>query len=166
VFEGVLASITGSATHLDQDYNDMPVIRRSNEAFFRQQRDSGSNTSRTIGRVGGPRRKVFMVKVRVHCSCWQGFVLSMSKSIIFCRSARIKVQADFISREVTHEAYIRMLEKFSDTFDQQLREFLDKLWTDSYRHHPQLSNLCVRLDYNGFYDSRFSSRANTSVSGL
>jgi hypothetical protein len=90
----------------------------------------------------------------------------MSKSIIFCRSARIKVQADFISREVTHEAYIRMLEKFSDTFDQQLREFLDKLWTDSYRHHPQLSNLCVRLDYNGFHDSRFSSRANTSVSGL
>mmetsp|Transcript_109 Transcript_109/g.209 ORF Transcript_109/g.209 Transcript_109/m.209 type:complete len:347 (-) Transcript_109:98-1138(-) len=82
------------------------------------------------------------------------------------RSARIKVQADFISREVTHEAYIRMLEKFSDTFDQQLREFLDKLWTDSYRHHPQLSNLCVRLDYNGFYDSRFSSRSTTSVSGL
>lgn len=49
------------------------------------------------------------------------------------RNARIRVQADFMSREVTHEAYIRMLAKFSDTFDSQLGEFLEKLWTDSYR---------------------------------
>ena len=49
------------------------------------------------------------------------------------RSARISVQAEFISREVTHEAYVRMLAKFSDTFDSQLGEFLEKLWTDSYR---------------------------------
>jgi gamma-tubulin complex component 2 len=49
------------------------------------------------------------------------------------RSARIRVQAEFISREVTHEAYVRMLAKFSETFDSQLGEFLEKLWTDSYR---------------------------------
>jgi hypothetical protein len=39
----------------------------------------------------------------------------------------------------------------------QLREFLERLWTDSYRHHPQLANLCTRLDYNGFFSSSFSS---------
>jgi gamma-tubulin complex component 2 len=49
------------------------------------------------------------------------------------RNARIRVQADFISREVTHDAYIRMLAKFSDTFDSQLGDFLERLWTDSYR---------------------------------
>ena len=38
----------------------------------------------------------------------------------------------------------------------QLKEFLDKLCTDSYRNHGQLSNLCVRLDYNGFYSDNLS----------
>ena len=39
----------------------------------------------------------------------------------------------------------------------QLKEFLDKLWTDSYRRHAQLSNLCIRLDYNGFYSSQYAT---------
>mmetsp|Transcript_6119 Transcript_6119/g.9233 ORF Transcript_6119/g.9233 Transcript_6119/m.9233 type:complete len:1075 (-) Transcript_6119:183-3407(-) len=80
------------------------------------------------------------------------------------RQARIRVQSEFIAREVSHDAYVRMLAKFSDTFDTQLGEFLEKLWTDSYRHHPQLSNLCVRLDYNGFYDSRFTGQSRVVYS--
>jgi hypothetical protein len=35
---------------------------------------------------------------------------------------------------------VRMLDKFSVTFDSQLREFLEKLWTDSYR----FESLCTR----------------------
>lgn len=49
------------------------------------------------------------------------------------RALKLKVQADYIVKEVSHDAYIRTLAKFSDTFDSQLGEFLEKLWTDSYR---------------------------------
>jgi gamma-tubulin complex component 2 len=94
------------------------------------------------------------------------------------RALKLRIQADYISREVSHDAYLRTLAKFSDTFDSQLGEFLEKLWTDSYRSlpssslslhsflsladrtHPQLSNLCIRLDYNGFYDTRFAGQQN------
>mgnify|MGYP001289851717 CR=1 FL=1 len=65
------------------------------------------------------------------------------------------LQSEFISREASHESYQRTLSKFSTTFDTQLAEFLSKLWTASNRHHPQLSNLCVRLDYNAFYSREF-----------
>ena len=47
----------------------------------------------------------------------------------------------------------------------QLREFLERLWTDSHRHHPQLSNLCVRLDYNGFYSDHFSPDSGMGFAG-
>lgn len=79
------------------------------------------------------------------------------------RETKLRIQEDFITREVTHDAYIRTLAKFSDTFDSQLGEFLEKLWTDSYRNHPQLSNLCIRLDYNGFYDTRFAGQQNIRI---
>ena len=49
------------------------------------------------------------------------------------RETKLRIQEDFITREVTHDAYIRTLATFSDTFDLQLGEFLEKLWTDSYR---------------------------------
>jgi gamma-tubulin complex component 2 len=64
------------------------------------------------------------------------------------RAMRLRIQADHIAREVSHDAYIRTLAKFSDTFDSQLGEFLEKLWTDSYRFasppSPPLSqDLCL-----------------------
>jgi len=71
------------------------------------------------------------------------------------RSSRVQSQATYIKQETSHDVFSRMLQKFSDTFDAQLKEFLERLWTDSYSHHPQLSNLCVRLDYNAFYTGRF-----------
>jgi hypothetical protein len=46
--------------------------------------------------------------------------------------------------EVTHDAYIRMLAKFSDTFDSQLGGFLERLWTDSYR--------CIMYFYKIIYN--------------
>lgn len=75
-----------------------------------------------------------------------------------------RAQADYIAKEVNHDAYRRLLVKFSDTFDAQLFEFLDTLWKDSHRYHPQLSNLCVRLDYNGFYSGRINSINGNNIS--
>jgi hypothetical protein len=79
------------------------------------------------------------------------------------RKARNEAQSGFVQKEASHEAFKRMLAKFSDTFDSQIREFLERLWADSYRQHPQLANLCTRLDYNGFYTGRFSTADGTGV---
>lgn len=65
-------------------------------------------------------------------------------------------QENFIKQETAHPAFQSMVTKFEDTFNAQLKDFLERLWADSHRHHPQLSNLCVRLDYNGFYTGRFA----------
>jgi gamma-tubulin complex component 2 len=78
------------------------------------------------------------------------------------RQQRLAAYTEYIDRETSHESFVKMLEKFSDTFDSQLKEFLEKLWTDSYKHHAQLSNLCVRLDYNGFYSTQFSLHSEFS----
>lgn len=82
------------------------------------------------------------------------------------RKALLVMQTDFIKRESRQETFERYLMLFQDRFDKEISEFLEKLWTDSYRSHPQLSNLCVRLDYNGYYSQKFvtevTSTGNTS----
>lgn len=65
-------------------------------------------------------------------------------------------QENYIKQETGHPAFQSMIKKFEDTFNDQLKDFLERLWADSHRHHPQLSNLCVRLDYNGFYTGHFA----------
>ena len=82
------------------------------------------------------------------------------------RREKANLQSEFINREASHESYQRTLSKFSTTFDTQLAEFLSKLWTASNRHHPQLSNLCVRLDYNAFYSREFGGDINESNKGF
>ena len=72
------------------------------------------------------------------------------------REQQLEEQARVIERETSHETFSRMLDKVSSTFDEQLREFLSNLWSTSYQHHVQLVNLCVRLDYNGYYSQKFS----------
>eukprot|EP01041_Mallomonas_annulata_P003638 gene3638-7253_t len=68
-----------------------------------------------------------------------------------------RVQTEYIRNETSHDSYRRMLDKFAEHFDTQLGEFLETLWSDSNRHHPQLSNLCVRLDYNGYYSEMMAT---------
>jgi hypothetical protein len=72
----------------------------------------------------------------------------------------------YIRQETGHPAFQSMLVKFQDTFNTQLREFLERLWSDSHRNHPQLMNLCVRLDYNGFYTEQFVPDAAAMGSGM
>lgn len=78
------------------------------------------------------------------------------------QNARMKSRTEYIQRESCHEWFIKTLAKFALTFDSQLKEFLEKLWADSYRQHPQLSNLCVRIDYNGYYSSKFSGDGHST----
>lgn len=70
------------------------------------------------------------------------------------RRARLNTQSIYVKRESEHEGFHKMIQKFEVTFDTQLNEFMESLWQDSFRQHPQLANLCTRLDYNGFYSSR------------
>lgn len=78
------------------------------------------------------------------------------------RKALLAAQTDFIKREGRQETFARYLTLFQDRFDKEVSEFLEKLWTDSYRSHPQLSNLCVRLDYNGYYSQKIVSEVASS----
>lgn len=72
----------------------------------------------------------------------------------------------YIRQETGHPAFQSMLVKFEATFNTQLREFLERLWADSHRNHPQLVNLCVRLDYNGFYTEQFAPDAAAMGGGM
>ena len=76
------------------------------------------------------------------------------------RQVRIHARSEHMNSEATHETYVRTIARFEKTFDAQVGEFLERLWNDSHRHHPQLSNLCVRLDYNGFYSGANAPPAN------
>eukprot|EP00605_Chrysophyceae_sp_TOSAG23-4_P002805 GSChrysophyteH1.ASY1.ANO1.3089.1 assembled CDS len=73
------------------------------------------------------------------------------------RRARLTTQSKYMSREMGHQSFKRILAKFYETFDAQVGDFLESLWADSYKSHPQLANLCTRLDYNGFYSSKLTS---------
>jgi len=78
------------------------------------------------------------------------------------RKALLAVQTDFIKRESRQETFERYLTLFQDRFDKEVSEFLDKLW--NVTAHPQLANLCVRLDYNGYYSQKFVSEVAASTS--
>ena len=78
---------------------------------------------------------------------------------VAARRERDAAEARYIRQETGHPAFQSMLVKFEDTFNAQLREFLERLWADSHRNHPQLINLCVRLDYNGYYTEVFVPEA-------
>jgi gamma-tubulin complex component 2 len=82
---------------------------------------------------------------------------STTESQFVIRTKR-RIQAEYIRSETSHESYRRMISKFAEHFDTQLGEFLENLWADSNRHHPQLSNLCARLDYNGYYSDLISEQ--------
>jgi hypothetical protein len=70
------------------------------------------------------------------------------------RRDRLATQSKYMNREMTHVTFQKILAKFGEAFDSQVGAFLESLWTDSYKRHASRSNLCTRLDYNGFYSAR------------
>jgi hypothetical protein len=60
-------------------------------------------------------------------------------------------QIDKLERELKSDSYRRMISRFEQVFNSNLSEFMVQLMSDSNSHaHMHLTNLCVRLDYNGF----------------
>ena len=67
------------------------------------------------------------------------------------RKVRKQRQIDMLQRELRTETYKNMIIRFEQVFNSNLSEFMKQLMADSEgRYHTHLSNLCVRLDYNGF----------------
>lgn len=67
------------------------------------------------------------------------------------RKARKQKQIAMLQRELSTESYKNMISRFEQVFNSNLSEFMTQLMKDSEgRYHSHLSNLCVRLDYNGY----------------
>jgi hypothetical protein len=60
------------------------------------------------------------------------------------RQETLSARKNYILAESKHDSFMRNLVTFESKFDKEVGDFLERLWTDSYRSHPQLINLCVR----------------------
>eukprot|EP00455_Lapot_gusevi_P053156 TRINITY_DN8235_c0_g1_i5.p1 TRINITY_DN8235_c0_g1~~TRINITY_DN8235_c0_g1_i5.p1 ORF type:complete len:189 (+),score=42.50 TRINITY_DN8235_c0_g1_i5:99-665(+) len=68
------------------------------------------------------------------------------------RHIRIKVESNHLIRVMEDESYISMIRRAERNFDDLLGRLIDDLVKQSYQEYDShLSNLCTRLDYNGFY---------------
>jgi len=67
------------------------------------------------------------------------------------RKRRISILTTRMQKAIQSENYQKMIKRFIQVFDTQLHDFMRQLMTDSHAHyHSHLSNLCTRLDFNGF----------------
>jgi gamma-tubulin complex component 2 len=66
------------------------------------------------------------------------------------RRERVQRQSARVEREVSGEAYRRMVTRFDEVFTKHLREFMIQLTRSDDIFHTHKVNLCIRLDYNGF----------------
>jgi gamma-tubulin complex component 2 len=73
------------------------------------------------------------------------------------REARQRKQAGIIERELKNETYKRMIKRHEEVFQDNLDDFMGKL-KSSFDHHAQITNLCIRLDYNGFISGKSNNR--------
>ena len=68
------------------------------------------------------------------------------------RQALLAKQTSLIERELKNDTFQRMIRRHEEVFDDNLDEFMRKLRTVG--HQSQITNLCIRLDYNGFLSDR------------
>lgn len=68
-----------------------------------------------------------------------------------------------VREESGRDVFLNHLGTFERQFDREVGEFLEKLWKDSYRGQPSLSNLCVRLDYNGYYSGKLTAELGGQI---
>jgi gamma-tubulin complex component 2 len=69
--------------------------------------------------------------------------------------ARRQKQASVIERELKNDTFQRMVKRHEEVFDDNVDEFMGKLRT-KVGHQSQITNLCIRLDYNGFISAHSS----------
>jgi gamma-tubulin complex component 2 len=72
------------------------------------------------------------------------------------RNSRIKVQEQHVRAIVTQDSYRAMIRRSQTTFDTMLDQFMDELLREATHgeYHSHLSNLCTRLDFNGYHLAR------------
>jgi hypothetical protein len=85
---------------------------------------------------------------------------AMAESGVSVRRRRVEVVSGTVRGEVAAPGFADLVGKFETNFDLYLGQFMTRLWNDSVtlQCHAHLSNLCTRLDYNGFFNKKFKSR--------
>lgn len=75
------------------------------------------------------------------------------------RKRRISILTARMQKAILSDNYQKMIERFIQVFDTQLNDFMKQLMADSNVHyHSHLSNLCTRLDFNGFVTRSMNTR--------
>mmetsp|Transcript_17845 Transcript_17845/g.40549 ORF Transcript_17845/g.40549 Transcript_17845/m.40549 type:complete len:86 (+) Transcript_17845:4581-4838(+) len=75
------------------------------------------------------------------------------------RDQRVRDHTARMKKEVLSDPYRRMINKFVEVFDSNLSKFMTQLLEDSrIQNHSHLTNLCTRLDYNGFVTRSMNER--------
>jgi gamma-tubulin complex component 2 len=81
------------------------------------------------------------------------------------RRARVQQQTTRVQREVSSQSYRLMIARFDEVFSGHLSDFMLQLKYADGLVHSHKSNLCTRLDYNGYTSRAFglseSVRRNT-----
>jgi len=71
------------------------------------------------------------------------------------RRQRISVLTEEVKRDLVQDQYKDMVARFSESFDNLLGDFMEKLFHDAHtQYHSHLSNLCTRLDFNGYWSEK------------
>lgn len=67
------------------------------------------------------------------------------------RHNRIRMYTARVERELSNGSYMKMISRFEEVFNENLGEFMSELQSDKDgRYHIHRTNLCIRLDYNGY----------------
>ncbi|KAG5191839.1 Spc98 family-domain-containing protein [Tribonema minus] len=80
------------------------------------------------------------------------------ESSVDVRRRRVEVVSGTVRGEVDTRGFADMVAKFERNFDLFLAQFMSRLWSDSVtlQCHAHLSNLCTRLDYNGYFRAKYA----------
>lgn len=72
------------------------------------------------------------------------------------RQHKIDVEREAARKTVSEESYKSMINKFSNTFDEQLKGFMNEIKASHYE--PHIAGLLMRLDFNSFYENNLLSK--------
>ena len=65
------------------------------------------------------------------------------------RKRRVQAESIATKRTITDKSYKNMIDKFTNTFDTHLKQFMNAIKTSHYE--PYIANLLMRLDFNSYY---------------
>lgn len=72
------------------------------------------------------------------------------------RQTKINAERESAKKAITESGYKSMISKFTKTFDTNLKQFMNAIKASHY--DPYITNLLMRLDFNGFYAENLLSQ--------